>query len=270
MHYTAYQDTPDNSKMDIDRLANLLSQNIQHITRNVAEMEKMIKKLGTPDASRIRSELSYLKEDTTSLLKMTRDDLEKFENQVRQSGDRTRKMQLDRIKANFKQTIERFKQAQETLLRKERESIARERATSGLDSIDPSFHNEERNLLIPQDRLAQTQAQVRDQEQIAQLEEREIALRQIETDILGLNDMFRDIGIMIQDQGHLIDNIEAHVETANLAVNKGEKEIIKAHRYKKSSRKLTFVIICIILGVFIVVIVIILIVLAIAGVFNHK
>ena len=31
---------------------------------------------------------SYLKDDTTSLLKMTRDDLEKFETQVRQSGDR--------------------------------------------------------------------------------------------------------------------------------------------------------------------------------------
>ena len=29
-----------------------------------------------------------------------------------------------------------------------------------------------------------------------------------------------------------IDNIEAHVETANLAVHKGEREVVKAHKYK--------------------------------------
>ena len=33
---------------------------------------------------------SYLKEDTTSLLRMTKDDLDKFETQVRQSGDKVR------------------------------------------------------------------------------------------------------------------------------------------------------------------------------------
>lgn len=257
--------------MDVDRLAGNLSQNIQHITRNVAEMEKMIKRLETADASRIRSELSYLKEDTTSLLRMTKDDLDKFETQVRQSGDKTRNLQLERIKSNFKQTIERFRQAQETLLRKERESIARERVSSGLDSVDlPGYQEDENKRLLPQDRLAQAQTFARGQDQLAQLEERETALRQIETDIIGLNDMFRDIGIMIQDQGDMIDHIEAHVETAHLAVRKGEREVVKAHKYKRRSRKLTLCIICIILTIFLILIIVIVIILAALGVFRQK
>ena len=32
----------------------------------------------------------------------------------------------------------------------------------------------------------------------------------------------------------ILDNIEHHVETANLAVNKGERELVKAHTYKVS------------------------------------
>ncbi|WP_411025134.1 hypothetical protein, partial [Salmonella sp. s54836] len=110
-----------------------------------------------------------------------------------------------RIKSTFRQNVERFKAANENLLRREKESIARERAESGKLSSPQSnlinVEDEESVRLLPEDRLAQAQTLAVGHETIVVLEERELAIRQIETDILGLNEMFRDIGIMIQDQG---------------------------------------------------------------------
>ncbi|CAI8047927.1 Syntaxin-7 [Geodia barretti] len=102
-----------------------------------------------------------------------------------------------------------------------------------------------------------------DANETAQLEEREREMRQLETDILDINDIFRDLGTMVHDQGELTDNIETQVETAAVRVESGNKQLEKAVRHKKCSRKLTCCIVCLLLGILTAIVIIVVVLLAI-------
>ncbi len=49
---------------------------------------------------------------------------------------------------------------------------------------------------------------------LALLQEREERIRQLESDILDVNEIFRDLGQLVHEQGETIDTIEANVEQA--------------------------------------------------------
>ncbi|EDO44588.1 predicted protein, partial [Nematostella vectensis] len=64
------------------------------------------------------------------------------------------------------------------------------------------------------------------------IEERERAIRQLEADIVGVNEIFRDLGNMIHEQGEVIDSIEANVETAAVHVETANVQLDKARGYQ--------------------------------------
>ncbi|XP_011409634.2 PREDICTED: syntaxin-7-like [Amphimedon queenslandica] len=90
-------------------------------------------------------------------------------------------------------------------------------------------------------------------------------MRQLETEILDINDIFRDLGTMVHDQGEIIDNIEANVEIAGTRVESGNKQLGRAVKHKRCSRRLTVCILCILLAVAIAIVITILI---LVGVLN--
>ncbi len=49
---------------------------------------------------------------------------------------------------------------------------------------------------------------------LALLQEREERIRQLESDILDVNEIFRDLGALVHEQGETIDTIENNVEEA--------------------------------------------------------
>lgn len=65
-----------------------------------------------------------------------------------------------------------------------------------------------------------------------ELQEREVAIRKIETDIVEVNQIFKDLATMVHEQGDVIDSIEANVETASYQVTEGAQQIAKAREYQ--------------------------------------
>jgi t-SNARE complex subunit (syntaxin) len=63
---------------------------------------------------------------------------------------------------------------------------------------------ESRKPLVHHDSLSMQRQLEMDANEAAQLEEREREMRQLETDILDINDIFRDLGTMVHDQGELV------------------------------------------------------------------
>lgn len=92
------------------------------------------------------------------------------------------------------------------------------------------------------------------------LREREDALRQLETDIMDVNQIFRDIGMLVHEQGDMIDSIEANVETASVSVEQGVDQLRQARRSQSKARKKKCILLIVLLVVLAVIITVVVLV----------
>uniref|UniRef100_A0A3B3Y9U1 t-SNARE coiled-coil homology domain-containing protein n=1 Tax=Poecilia mexicana TaxID=48701 RepID=A0A3B3Y9U1_9TELE len=58
-----------------------------------------------------------------------------------------------------------------------------------------------------------------------------------QSDIMDVNQIFKDLAVMIHDQGEMIDSIEANVENAEVHVERGAEQLQRAAYYQQKSRK---------------------------------
>ena len=77
-----------------------------------------------------------------------------------------------------------------------------------------------------------TQMMLEEEQNLEQLQEREKAVRQLEADIMDVNQIFKDLAAMVHDQGEMVDSIEANVETASIRVNEGTDQLRQAERWQ--------------------------------------
>ena len=75
------------------------------------------------------------------------------------------------------------------------------------------------------------------------MQEREQQIRQLESDILDINEIFKDLGTLVHEQGEMIDNIEDNVEQAYNQVEAGNEQLSQAAKwvFKHTSQHITAV-----------------------------
>jgi t-SNARE complex subunit (syntaxin) len=66
--------------------------------------------------------------------------------------------------------------------------------------------------------------------------QREEEIRNIERGITELNDIFRDLGMMVGEQGDQLDLISANIENVAQDHKASDLELRQASRYQKSAR----------------------------------
>ena len=96
---------------------------------------------------------------------------------------------------------------------------------------------EEEGLLSNQARLQQLQSlenEINYNENL--IAEREEGMKDIETAILEVNEIFRDLGTLVNDQQSLLDNIEANIESTAVRTAEGTQQLSQANRSQKSAR----------------------------------
>uniref|UniRef100_A0A8C2YJ31 Syntaxin-7 n=1 Tax=Chinchilla lanigera TaxID=34839 RepID=A0A8C2YJ31_CHILA len=85
------------------------------------------------------------------------------------------------------------------------------------------------------------------------IHERESSIRQLEADIMDINEIFKHLRTMIHEQGDVIDRIEANVESAEVPVQQANQQLSRAASYQcKSRRTLCVIISVLVIGVVIV------------------
>jgi t-SNARE complex subunit (syntaxin) len=68
------------------------------------------------------------------------------------------------------------------------------------------------------------------------IEERDTEIRQLEREIVGLNEVFKDVAELVKEQGETITTIEDETLKAAHNVEEGVGQLRKASEYQKSSR----------------------------------
>uniref|UniRef100_A0A8C8VQK9 Syntaxin-7 n=1 Tax=Pelusios castaneus TaxID=367368 RepID=A0A8C8VQK9_9SAUR len=224
---------------DPTQLTQRITSNILKITQCSAEIQRVLQQLGTPqDTPELRQQLQQKQQYTNQLAKETDKYIKEFGSLPATSEQRQRKIQKDRLVGEFSTALANFQRVQRQAAEKEKDFVARVRASSRV-SGGPSEDSYKEGALVSWE--SQHQAQVQDEEvtedDLRLIEERESSIRQLEADILDINEIFKDLGMMIHEQGDIIDSIEANVENAEVHVQQGNQQLSRAADYQRKSRK---------------------------------
>ncbi|XP_055885281.1 syntaxin-7-like isoform X2 [Biomphalaria glabrata] len=237
---------------DFSKLSKDISTNIQKITQNVTQIQTFVNQIGTAqDSDKVRQRVHETTHYTNQLAKETSDYLKKLAHlPILSSEQRQWKMQKDRLTDEFSNALKNFQTVQRTAAEKEKASVQRARAQSGLDKSPYDELTDDRSF---SQGFSQTR-QVLQMEQDVDLEllkEREDAIKKLESDIMDVNQIFKDLGMLVHEQGEVLDSIEANIDNATMSVEEGTKQLSKAREYQAKSRRkcciLIIVISCIIL-----------------------
>ena len=81
-----------------------------------------------------------------------------------------------------------------------------------------------------QQKQQQAQISMESDINLTQLREREAALRKLENDIVDVNVIFKDLAVMVHDQGEIIDSIESNVERVQISVTEANSQLQQAKK----------------------------------------
>lgn len=70
-----------------------------------------------------------------------------------------------------------------------------------------------------------------------EMEQRRQAMERIEKDITNVNLIYKELNTLVYQQADLVDNIEAHIDTADIQVEEGIDQLSSAATYARSIRK---------------------------------
>jgi len=203
----------------------------------VAQLSKLADCLGTPkDTEQLRNQLRIKREDCANFAKSTLQILKRVQM------DRSEKVKHDKMVNQINEIFKRFQ-------RISKDSIEKERLTPPvISSVRQPSSGSFSNYADPEERAArgavdEMEANLRALEyqsygvDQAIIEERDSEMKFLESEMKGLNEMFVDIAVMIEEQGKEISTIEDNTYKASAGVQEGVTELQKASEYQKSSRK---------------------------------
>ncbi|XP_035698799.1 syntaxin-12-like isoform X2 [Branchiostoma floridae] len=240
------------SSSEFTRLTQCVSSNVQKITSNVSQVQRMVNQLGTAqDTHELRDKLHQMQHYTNQLAKDTNKylkDLSNLPSPSSQSEQKQRKMQRERLTNDFSTALNNFQTVQRRAAEKERESVSRARANSGLPPVsnaspnpfDDDVRTGDGQLIAfdgNQGGSSMTAQMMEEESNLEMIRERETNIRQLEADIMDVNSIFKDLATMVHEQGEMIDSIEANVESAAIHVESGNQQLRQASDYQKKSRR---------------------------------
>ena len=255
----SYQNGRSQRETDLQGLVQNIAINIQKILQNVSSIQRMMVQLGTPqDNQQLQNKLHQVRHSTGKLAKDTTtnlQDLVRGVSTLNPSDQRIWRLQKERLHSDFTRALNNFQDTQRLVAKKEKELLQKARnAPSNLQSIQG-----QKNLIDIEDGHHQgdvqqyQQIQLQENVDLEQLQERQRAFNQLESDILDVNTIFKDLAMLVHDQGDMIDSIEANVESTHVTIQNGTEQLQQAEAYQSRARKkklclgLTFVSVIIII-----------------------
>lgn len=242
--------------MRYNQLSDVISSSIFAINNNVAAIEKGFKQIATPsDTVFLRDKVQKTIHETSSRASETAICIKELSALV-QNGDKTQRLQLERLKNEFTETIQRFSSLQKQVATKMKYSQpAKPQSKPAASSsiwVDDDDVPEEKLSLMEEEKRMQRQKQLEADLEFEQAyyQEREQRIGQITNDMDQVNQIMRDLAAMVHQQAEPIQNIEANVERASSNVHDGRDQLVKASEYQKKARQkmCIFIVLLLIVG----------------------
>lgn len=236
---------------EFNKTAAVVATNIQKLVQNVSSMQRMLVHVETQGEG-LRTQLRQLQHYTGQLAKDTAAQLRQLAELHMTDG--SARLQRDRLQDEFTKALDNFQRVQREAAEREREGLQAAKQSGGQQWGQlPGPGEAEQGLGGGQSR---TQVMIEEEERIGQLQQREQSMRQLESDIVDVNTIFKDLATMVHEQGDIVDSIENNIETTTVQVTTGAEQLRQAADYQSKARKkkiilavLGLVILAILIGV---------------------
>lgn len=232
-------------------LVQTCTSNIKKMTLNTAQIRKMVNRLGTgQDSYEMQECLQQVQRSTNELAKETEKHLKGLGALPLPSSPsdlRYHKVKRDRLINDFSAALNSFQAVQRRAAEK-KELVAQVRGCSWLSSEDHAWDQKLVAFEHPED-LDTMSTQGEEEAMVEEvLGEREPNLRELESDIMDVNYIFKDLAVMIHDQGDVKDGVEAKVDKSDVHVEGGAERLQRAASYQLRSRRKMLILALVISG----------------------
>ncbi|BCS29037.1 SNAP receptor PEP12 [Aspergillus puulaauensis] len=224
-----YHDDPE-----FQQLTESLSNQLFTLTSNITRLSDQIALLGTKrDTERVRERVHSLLEQTRTGFRDVGDGIKKV--QTWEDVNPSQKWTQQKLSTEFKTTLEEFQTVQRRALEKQRAS-----AVAARTAVDEAEHPHEGGAQQDQQQLLEEQPRLANQSEVdfqeALIIERETEIRNIEQSVGELNELFRDVAHIVNEQGEQLDTISGNVERVHTDTRGANVELRSASRYQKNAR----------------------------------
>ncbi|PNF18452.1 hypothetical protein B7P43_G09020 [Cryptotermes secundus] len=226
------------SPTELYNLSENITTNINTVIRSWKNLEQALKSIGTDkDNQGLRDKVHVTQLSCNQIVSQTAKDLQRLTVVVRK-GDKQQKLQAEKLTGDFKDAVQCYSRLQKQVAEKMKMHLLSRQTLEVTSEYCDEDADEEQRLTEEAEKIAAQKSLQREIEfEQEMLLEREQRIRQIESNILDVNEIMRDLGAMVHDQGDIINSIENNIENVHGNVELGHQELQKASEYQISHRK---------------------------------
>jgi len=211
------------SPTELYNLSENITTNINTIIKSWKNLEQALKNIGTDkDNQGLRDKVHVTQLSCNQIVSQTAKDLQRLTVVVRK-GDKQQKLQAEKLTGDFRDAVQCYSRLQKQVAEKMKTRLLSRQTLGTTSEYDD---DEEQRLTEEAERTAAQKSLQRElQFEQEMLLEREQRIQQIEGDILDVNDIMRELGAMIHEQGDTINSIENNIENVHGNVELGQQEL---------------------------------------------
>ncbi|KAI3687614.1 hypothetical protein L1987_81314 [Smallanthus sonchifolius] len=245
-----------------------IASGIFQINTAVSTFQRLVNTLGTPkDTPELREKLHKTRLHIGQLVKDTSEKLKQAsETDHRAQVSASKKITDAKLAKDFQAVLKEFQKAQR--LAAERETaytpfvpqtvLPSSYAASEMD-ISSDNRQEQRALLVESRRQEVLLLDNEISFNEAIIEEREQGIQEIQNQIGEVNEIFKDLAVLVHEQGAMIDDIGSNIENSHAATAQARTHLAKASKTQRSNSSMT----CLLLVIVAIALCIVVIILAV-------
>ncbi|CAI9087066.1 OLC1v1021037C1 [Oldenlandia corymbosa var. corymbosa] len=236
---------------------------IFQINTALSAYHRLVASLGTPkDTPDLRRKLRGSRLKIEQLVKETSPKL-KQSVEADWSADATKKISDFKLTRDFQYVLNEFQKAQRLAAHKEsaysastsHQDLPSSNHTSEVDT-DLTRSNEHMHLLAetrrPDVMLVGNEIDFNE----ALIEEREKGIIEIQQQVREVNEIFKDLALLVKEQGPMLDGVRSNLEISQDAIDKGTSQLTKASKIQRSNSSMKCLVL-LILGIILLIVMVV-------------
>jgi len=265
--YPSFQDTtptptstPNSKEDEYTSCHSQVSKNIQQLLTNFNLIKSMTQNIGKKkDTKKFRDQLNEKISTSLKLIREVQASIKRLDSLCSGPSKKELKQKVTKLNQDFENRLNTpFQQ----LVRQAKELMDEvPLITSAFDEGEDSASGyDERDHLLKQQREEEQFLALQDETdfQDSLVHERERDITSIQSQVIEVNEIFRDLARLVEDQGELVENIATNISTVVTNVKTASEEVDEAKESQQSSRKkLCFIALGIVVIVAVVVVVVV-------------
>jgi len=232
-----------------DPLVSAIKENIKQMSTNVTSIQKSVTVLGTNrDGQDLRDRLAGTIETTKILARDTTAQLKQLS--THNQGSNQNKMVHQKLTKDFSVWLGKFQEISKISAQKERTLLPPKQPQQPQqqnrqpDTFPQAhgnyddYHTETEKQSLLESSRKQQLLQLENEREFndALIHDREMGIKQIESAVVEVNEIFTDLANLVHEQGFMIDNIESNIESTAVQTSAGVKELQAASKHQRSAR----------------------------------